>query len=270
MPAHGVRLLDDDQQLRYSRHLLLDEWSEAAQERLLSAHALVIGAGGLGAPALMYLASAGVGRITVMDPDTVDLTNLQRQIAHTTDRVGQAKVLSAQLAIAQLNPGVRVHAIAQAADDALLAEWVPQADVVLDCTDRFAIRQTINRACRQAGVPLVSASAVRFDGQISVFDPRVPEAPCYACLFPPDAPPEETRCAMLGVFAPVVGMMGVMQAGEAIKLLAGLTEAGAPGHHQSLAGRLLIFDGRDWSWTAMRARRNPVCPVCGTPPPTRD
>lgn len=270
MPAHGVRLLDDDQQLRYSRHLLLDEWSEAAQERLLSAHALVIGAGGLGAPALMYLASAGVGRITVMDPDTVDLTNLQRQIAHTTDRVGQAKVLSAQSAIAQLNPGVQVHAIAQAADDALLAEWVPQADVVLDCTDRFAIRQTINRACRQAGVPLVSASAVRFDGQISVFDPRVPEAPCYACLFPPDAPPEETRCAMLGVFAPVVGMMGVMQAGEAIKLLAGLTEAGAPGHHQSLAGRLLIFDGRDWSWTAMRARRNPMCPVCGTPPPTRD
>lgn len=270
MPAHGVRLLDDDQQLRYSRHLLLDEWSEAAQERLLSAHALVIGAGGLGAPALMYLASAGVGRITVMDPDTVDLTNLQRQIAHTTDRVGQAKVLSAQSAIAQLNPGVQVRAIAQAADDALLAEWVPQADVVLDCTDRFAIRQTINRACRQAGVPLVSASAVRFDGQISVFDPRVPEAPCYACLFPPDAPPEETRCAMLGVFAPVVGMMGVMQAGEAIKLLAGLTEAGAPGHHQSLAGRLLIFDGRDWSWTAMRARRNPMCPVCGTPPPTRD
>lgn len=270
MPAHGVRLLDDDQQLRYSRHLLLDEWSEAAQERLLSAHALVIGAGGLGAPALMYLASAGVGRITVMDPDTVDLTNLQRQIAHTTDRVGQAKVLSAQSAIAQLNPGVQVHAIAQAADDALLAEWVPQADVVLDCTDRFAIRQTINRACRQAGVPLVSASAVRFDGQISVFDPRVPEAPCYACLFPPDAPPEETRCAMLGVFAPVVGMMGVMQAGEAIKLLAGLTEAGAPGHHQSLAGRLLIFDGRDWSWTAMRARRNPMCPVCGTPPPIRD
>ena len=145
-------LLDDDQQLRYSRHLLLDEWSEAAQQRLLNAHALVIGAGGLGAPALMYLASCGVGRITVVDPDTVDLTNLQRQIAHTTARIGQPKVLSAELAMAELNPGVQVHAIAEAADEALLDTWVPQAQVVLDCTDRFAIRQTINRACRTHGV----------------------------------------------------------------------------------------------------------------------
>ena len=256
-------LLDDDQQLRYSRHLLLDEWSEAAQERLLNAHALVIGAGGLGAPALMYLASSGVGRITVVDPDTVDLTNLQRQIAHTTARIGQPKVLSAELAIAELNPGVQVHAIAEAADEALLDIWVPQAQVVLDCTDRFAIRQTINRACRTHGVPLVSASAVRFDGQISVFDPRVPESPCYACLFPPDAPPEETRCALMGVFAPVVGMMGVMQAGEAIKLLAGLQAPDASGHHPSLAGRLLLLDGRDWSWTSLRAHRAPDCPVCG-------
>jgi molybdopterin-synthase adenylyltransferase len=253
--------VDDDQRLRYSRHLLLDEWSEEAQGRLLGAHALVIGAGGLGAPALMYLASAGVGRITVMDPDTVDLTNLQRQIAHTTERVGQPKVQSASLALAQLNPGVQVHAIAEAADEALLREWVPQAHVVLDCTDRFAIRQLINQVCREAGVPLVSASAVRFDGQISVFDPRVPESPCYACLFPPDAPPEETRCAMLGVFAPVVGMMGVMQAGEAIKLLA---QGGEPWRgHQNLAGRLLMFDGRNWSWTALRAHREPTCPVCG-------
>jgi molybdopterin/thiamine biosynthesis adenylyltransferase len=213
---------------------------------------------------LMYLASSGVGRITVVDPDTVDVTNLQRQIAHTTERVGQAKVLSAQLALAQLNPGVQVHALAQAADEALLRHWVPQAQVVLDCTDHFAIRQLINRVCREAGVPLVSASAVRFDGQISVFDPRVPDSPCYACLFPPDTPPEETRCALLGVFAPVVGMMGVMQAGEAIKLLAGLTDTGAPGHHHSLAGRLLMFDGRDWSWTALKARREPACPVCGS------
>ncbi|MBP7484642.1 MAG: HesA/MoeB/ThiF family protein, partial [Aquabacterium sp.] len=212
--------MDDDQRLRYSRHLLLNEWSEDAQDRLLQSHALVIGAGGLGAPALMYLASAGVGRITVMDSDVVDVTNLQRQIIHTTARVGQTKVASAAQAIAQLNPGVQVNPIAQAADEALLHEWVPQADVVLDCTDRFAIRQLINRVSRQHSVPLVSASAVRFDGQISVFDPRQAEAPCYACLFPPDSPPEETRCAMLGVFAPIVGMMGVMQAGEAIKLLA--------------------------------------------------
>lgn len=255
--------MDDDQRLRYSRHLLLDEWSEQAQDQLLASHALVIGAGGLGAPALMYLASAGVGRITVVDPDTVDVTNLQRQIAHTTDRVGQPKVLSASLALAQLNPGVRVHAIAQSADEVLLREWVPQAQVVLDCTDRFATRQLINRVCRQAGVPLVSASAVRFDGQISVFDPRDPDCPCYACLFPPDAPPEETRCAMLGVFAPVVGMMGVMQAGEAIKLLLQSAPQSAWAGHESLAGRLLMFDGRTWAWTSLRARRQANCPVCG-------
>lgn len=256
--------MDDDQRVRYSRHLLLDEWSEEAQEQLLNAHALVIGAGGLGAPALMYLASAGVGRITVVDPDVVDVTNLQRQIVHTTERVGQFKVASAQAALAQLNPGVQVHGIPAAADDALLDEWVPHANVVLDCTDRFATRQLINRACQAHGVPLVSASAVRFDGQISVFDPRVPQSPCYACLFPPDSPPEETRCAMLGVFAPAVGMMGVMQAGEAIKLLAGLHGPEAGGQHESLAGRLLLLDARTWTWTHMRARRDPSCPVCGT------
>lgn len=254
--------MDDDQRLRYSRHLLLDEWSEEAQDRLLASHALVIGAGGLGAPALMYLASAGVGRITVVDPDVVDVTNLQRQIIHTTERVGQHKVLSASLAIGQLNPEVRVHALAQAADEALLAEWVTQADVVLDCTDRFAIRQSINRMSRRFAKPLVSASAVRFDGQISVFDPRQPHSPCYACLFPPDAPPEETRCAMLGVFAPVVGMMGVMQAGEAIKLLVDLPSAPG-GAHTSLAGRLLMLDGRTWTWTSLQARRDPACLVCG-------
>jgi molybdopterin/thiamine biosynthesis adenylyltransferase len=255
--------LDDDQRLRYSRHLLLDEWSEAAQDQLLASHALVIGAGGLGAPALMYLASAGVGHITVVDPDTVDVTNLQRQIAHTTERVGQPKVLSARTALAQLNPGVHVHAVVQEADEALLREWVPRAQVVLDCTDRFAIRQLINRVCREEGVPLVSASALRFDGQISVFDPRVPDGPCYACLFPPDAPPEETRCAMLGVFAPVVGMMGVMQAGEAIKLLMQSPMQPIWPAHESLSGRLLLLDGRNWTWTEMRARRVPTCSVCG-------
>ena len=251
--------MNDDQRLRYSRHLLLDEWSEQAQAHLMNAHALVIGAGGLGAPALMYLASAGVGRITVIDPDTVDLTNLQRQIVHTTERVGQAKVASAAQALCQLNPEVQVHTVPQAADAELLARWVPQADVVLDCTDHFSIRHLINRACHEAGVPLVSAAAVRFDGQISVFDPRVADSPCYACLFPPDHPPLEARCATLGIFAPVVGMLGVMQAGEALKILARL-EGEA---HILLAGRLLMLDGRSWRWTELRARREPACPVCG-------
>lgn len=255
--------MDDHQRLRYSRHLLLDEWSEQAQERLLASHALVIGAGGLGAPALMYLASAGVGRITVVDHDTVDLTNLQRQIAHTTDRVGLAKVDSARQALAGLNPEIQVNTLAQAADEHLLSTWVPQADVVLDCTDRFETRHLINRACRHARVPLVSAAAVRFDGQITVFDPRQPASPCYACLFPPDAPPQEARCALLGVFAPLVGTMGVMQAGEAIKLLAGLGEQ--PGQ-QTLSGRLLMVDGHGWQFTSLAVRRDPDCPVCAGHP----
>ncbi|MCH8179974.1 MAG: HesA/MoeB/ThiF family protein [Proteobacteria bacterium] len=251
--------MDDAQQLRYSRHLLLDDWPESAQERLLAAHAVVIGAGGLGAPALLYLASAGVGRITVIDPDTVELSNLQRQIAHSTEAIGQPKVDSARTAMGRINPDVQVQTVARAADDALLAERLPGADVVLDCTDSFATRQLVNRQAWAAGVPLVSASALRWDGQISVFDPRQADSPCYACLFPPDVPPEETRCALLGVFAPVVGLMGVMQAGEALKLLAGL---GAP--HQSLAGHLLMLDGRDWSWTRLRVRHDPACQVCGT------
>ncbi len=263
--------MNDDQRLRYSRHLLLDEFSEGSQERLLGAHALVIGAGGLGSPALLYLAAAGVGRITVIDPDVVDLTNLQRQIAHTAERIGQAKVASAGIAMGQINPGVRVHAVAQAADEALLAQWVPEADVVLDCTDHFAIRHLINRACWRAGVPLVSASALRFDGQISVFDPRESASPCYACLYPPDAPPTEAHCALLGVFAPVVGMMGVMQAGEAIKLLMDLLGADRAQSvdrpvHTGLSGRLLMLDGRDWRWTELRVPRDPHCSVCGSAP----
>src|SRR5690606_13108636 len=183
---------------------------------------------------------------------------------------GQAKVHSAAEAIGQLNPGVQVHALPRAADEALLREWVPQAQVVLDCTDHFAIRQLINRACHRAGVPLVSASALRFDGQISVFDPREPSSPCYACLFPPDAPPEETRCATLGVFAPLVGMMGVLQAGEAVKLLLQSPPQARWPQHAPLAGRLLMLDGRDWRWTELRAARVPGCPVCGNgAPPLR-
>jgi len=265
--------VNDDQQLRYSRHLLLDEWSEATQARLLASHALVIGAGGLGAPALLYLAGAGIGRITVIDPDEVELSNLQRQVAHSTARVGWPKVQSAQAAVHALNPDIALHAVAQSADEAWLRAHVPQAQVVLDCTDSFATRQLVNRVCREAGVPLVAASAVRWDGQISVFDPQDPASPCYACLFPPDAPPEEVRCALMGVFAPAVGVMGVMQAGEAIKLLArdGFSaDQTDPDwrHHAPLSGRLLMLDARSWRWTELRVARHRGCPVCGPSPET--
>lgn len=258
--------LDDAQQLRYSRHLLLNDWDEACQQRLLAAHALVVGAGGLGAPALMYLAAAGVGRITVIDPDEVELSNLQRQVVHQTARIGWPKVASARQALAEINPEVTVQAVHRAADAAWLAEHLPGCQVVLDCTDRFDTRHAINRAAVRAGVPVVSAAALGWDAQLTVFDPRQPEAPCYACLFPPDAAPVEARCALMGVFAPLVGTLGVMQAGEAIKLLTGLDAA--PGQ-RSLAGRLLMLDGRQWRWTELQARRRADCPVCGPPPHAR-
>lgn len=250
--------MDDRQLLRYSRHLLLDEIGIEGQERLQAAHALVIGAGGLGSPALMYLASAGVGTLTVVDADSVDLTNLQRQIVHTEPRIGQPKVASAQSALAALNPDVTVRALVQRADAQTLGPLVQAVDVVLDCTDNFATRQAINRACVAAQRPLVSAAAIGFDGQISVFDLRRPDSPCYACVFPPSQAVEEVRCATMGVFAPLVGVLGALQAAEALKLLAGVG--------QSLAGRLLMLDLRRTEWSEVRVRREPQCPVCGGRP----
>ena len=248
--------MDDTQLLRYSRHILLEELGIEGQENLLAAHALVIGAGGLGSPVALYLGSAGVGRITVVDHDTVDATNLQRQIAHTLDRVGQPKAESVRTAIAQINPDPHVQVITQRADDALLEQLVSQADVVLDCTDNFATRQAINAACVRHGKPLVSGAAIRMDGQISVYDSRVSDAPCYACLFPPEQTPEETRCATMGVFAPLVGIIGTMQAAEALKILSGMGS--------KLSGRLLMLDGRAMAWSDIRLQRDPACPVCGT------
>ncbi len=246
--------MDDAQLLRYSRHILLNELGIEGQEKLLAAHALVIGAGGLGSPVALYLGSAGVGRITVVDHDEVDATNLQRQIAHTLERVGQPKAESIRTAIAQINPDAMVRALTRRADAALLAEQVPLADVVIDCTDNFATRHAINLACVEHGKPLVSGAAIRMDGQVSVFDSTRPHAPCYACVFPPEVAPEETRCATMGVFAPLVGIIGAMQAAEALKLLSGMA--------CHLAGRLLMLDGRDLSWTDIRVDRNPDCPVC--------
>lgn len=248
--------MTDDDLLRYSRHILLDDIGIEGQQRLLDAHALVIGAGGLGSPVALYLGSAGVGRITLVDPDTVDLTNLQRQIAHTQDRIGQPKVASAAAAIHGLHPDARVDTLVQRADAALLEAWVPQADVVLDCSDNFATRQQVNAACVRHRRPLVSGAAIGFDGQLSVYDSRQPDAPCYACLFPPDAAVEEVRCATMGVFAPLVGIIGAAQAAEALKLLAGV---GSP-----LAGRLQMLDARQMRWSEIRIPRAPDCPVCAS------
>jgi molybdopterin/thiamine biosynthesis adenylyltransferase len=246
--------MTDDQLLRYSRHILLDEIGVEGQQGLMAAHALVIGAGGLGSPVALYLGTAGVGRITIVDHDAVDLTNLQRQIAHNLERVGRPKAESAREAIASINPDVLVRPLVLRADAQVLDELVPQADVVIDCCDNFATRHAINRACFAHGKPLVSGAAIRFDGQVSVFDPRREDSPCYACVFPPDDAFEETRCAALGVFAPLVGIIGAMQASEALRLLLAM---GTP-----LTGRLQMLDARGMEWSEMRLRRDPACPVC--------
>jgi len=246
--------MTDDQLLRYSRHILLEEIGVEGQERILGSHALVIGAGGLGSPVALYLGTAGVGRITLVDHDSVDLTNLQRQIAHNMARVGQPKALSAREGIEAINPEVLVKPVVARADRQLLDELVPQADVVIDCCDNFQTRQAINAACVRHRKPLVSGAAIRMDGQLSVFDTRDATSPCYACVFPPSEEFEETRCATLGVFAPLVGIIGTMQAAEALKILARTGE--------SLAGRLQMLDGRAMAWNEVRVPRNPSCEVC--------
>ncbi|GHD65528.1 HesA/MoeB/ThiF family protein [Jeongeupia chitinilytica] len=247
--------LDDAALLRYSRHILLDEIGVEGQQALADAHALVIGAGGLGSPALLYLASAGVGTITVVDDDAVDLTNLQRQIAHTEARIGVNKAESARTAMLALNPALTVHTIKARVDATRLAGLVAAADVVLDCCDNFATRHAVNRACVAARVPLVSGAAVRFDGQLTTFDLRDPANPCYHCLFGEEGDASDGPCATFGVFAPLTGIIGAAQAAEALKLLIGLP---------TLTGRLQLLDGRTLQWREMKYRKDPSCPVCGT------
>jgi molybdopterin/thiamine biosynthesis adenylyltransferase len=247
--------MNDDQLLRYSRHILVDEIGIEAQQRFLDAHVIIVGAGGLGSPAAMYLAAAGIGEITLVDADTVDLTNLQRQILHVSGSVGSSKVDSARQTLAALNPDVRVNALAVRADTLWLDQHVPQATVVLDCSDNFATRHAINAACVRHGVPLVSGAALRFDGQISTFDFRDAASPCYACVFPEDQPFEEVACSTMGVFAPTVGIIGSMQAAEALKVIG---EIGTP-----LVGRLTMLDSLRMEWNTMRIARQPDCPVCG-------
>jgi adenylyltransferase/sulfurtransferase len=247
--------MNDDQLLRYSRHILLAEFGVEAQAKLLQSRALLVGAGGLGSPAAMYLAAAGVGTIALADGDTVDLTNLQRQILHATGSVGAPKADSGKETLSRLNPTVRIEALALRLDGASLSQQVAAADVVLDCSDNFATRHAINRACVEHSKPLVSGAAVRFDGQLSVFDLRHADSPCYECLFPEGSELEETRCAVMGVFAPLTGIIGTFQAAEALKLLTGVGE--------TLQGRLLLFDALASEWRSIRLKRDPACRVCG-------
>jgi molybdopterin/thiamine biosynthesis adenylyltransferase len=248
--------MDDLQRLRYSRHLLLDEFGEEAQERLLASRVLVVGAGGLGSSALMFLAASGTGHITVADGDKVELTNLQRQIAHRVASIGENKAESAARTLAALNPDIEVVALPARLAAGAIAEQVARADIVLDCSDNFATRYAVNRACVEAGKPLVSGAGIRFDGQVAVFDLRRADAACYNCLFAEEAEAEDVRCAVMGVFAPVVGIVGTLQAMEAIKLLAGVGE--------SLAGRLLLCDALAGRFHEVRFARDPDCKVCAS------
>ena len=259
--------LNDQQLQRYARHILLDDIGIEGQQRLLDSHALVIGAGGLGSPVALYLGSAGVGRITIVDHDRVDLTNLQRQIAHDVAAVGTPKAESARRRLAALNPDVQVRPLVQRADAAALDTLVGEADVVLDCSDNFATRHAVNAACVRHRRPLVAGAAIGLDGQVSVYDTRGQadgtgegaDLPCYACLFPHEASFEEVACATMGVFAPLVGIIGTIQAAEALKLLTGV---GTP-----LSGRLLMLDSRTMRWDEILARRQPGCSVCGLASP---
>jgi len=233
---------------------LLNEFGEEAQERLLRAHALVIGAGGLGSAALMYLAAAGVGRITVCDGDRVELTNLQRQIVHRVENLGAPKARSAAATLATLNPDIRVEPLEERASAERLMALVRTADVVLDCSDNFATRHALNRACVAAKKPLVAGAAIRFDAQLMVFDLRRKDSPCYSCIFPEDAEVEEVQCSTMGVLAPLTGAIGAMQAMEAIKLVA---EVGT-----SLSGRLQVFDAMSAEWRTVKVAKDPACAVC--------
>jgi molybdopterin/thiamine biosynthesis adenylyltransferase len=247
--------MNDDQLLRYSRHILLPQLGIEGQEKFRRSHALVVGAGGLGSPVALYLAAAGVGTLTICDGDAVDLTNLQRQIVHRTDAIGVPKAESARQTLAAVNPEVKVNALAERVAGARLGQLVAASGIVLDCSDNFATRHAINRACVAHRKPLVSGAGVQFDGQVAVFDLRDAQSPCYHCLFPEHGDNEDMRCAVMGVFAPLVGIIGATQAAEALKLVAGIGE--------SLNGRLLLLDALAMEWRTVRLKRDPACAVCG-------
>jgi len=246
--------MNDNQLLRYSRHILLPQVSYEGQNKLVNSHALIVGAGGLGSPVAFYLASSGVGTLTICDFDVVDLTNLQRQIIHTTQSVGINKAVSAQQTIYEINPEVIVNTVQQKSTEDDFAALVSQADVVIDCSDNFATRYTLNRLCIKLKKPLVSGAALGFEGQITVYDMRSNASPCYHCLFPDNGEDTDLRCATNGVFAPLVGMIGATQAAEALKLLMGIGE--------SLQGRLLLLDALAMEWRTIKLSKDPACIVC--------
>lgn len=254
-PVPDEHPLGDPQLLRYSRHILLDQFGVEAQRRFQNARVLVVGAGGLGCPAAIYLAAAGVGRLVIADPDRIELTNLQRQVLYRTQDLGASKAVQAKAALGELNPEVAVESVAGRLEGARLQQEVAAADLVLDCSDNFPTRHALNRACVAHQKPLVMGAASRFDGQISVFDRRLSDAPCYCCLFPEEGGADEDECATMGVFAPLAGIIGAMQAAEGLKCLALL-----PG---TLNGRLVLLNALQMQWQSIAIERDPKCPVCG-------
>lgn len=245
--------MNEQQQARYSRHTNLAEIGVAGQQKLLDSTALIVGMGGLGSPVAMYLAAAGIGKLVLADFDIVELSNLQRQIAHTSDRIGELKTHSARATCNALNPDVQIETIDAVLDEERLLQAVAAADVVLEGSDNFPTRFAVNEACVRYGVPLVSGAAIRFDGQVSVFAGHKPDAPCYRCLYGAETEAAET-CAETGVLSPIVGIIGTVQAAEAIKVLAGFGK--------TLQGRLLLLDGLSMEWREIGLRKSPKCPVC--------
>jgi adenylyltransferase/sulfurtransferase len=250
--------MNDAQLLRYSRQILLPQFGIEGQQALLNAHVLIIGLGGLGSPVAMYLACAGVGELTLVDHDQVELSNLQRQFIHRTDNIGEDKVESAKKNLLALNPDTRIHCINHKLDNSQLNDLVKRATVVVDTTDNFATRFTINKACVKNKKPLVSGAAIRMEGQISVFDMRKPDSPCYRCLYDESGGVAET-CSENGVMAPMVGIIGSLQAMETIKLISNTGE--------TLTGKLLITDSMQQEWRSMTLKKDPNCPACGTREP---
>lgn len=247
--------MNDNQLLRYSRHILLPQIEYEGQDKLVNSHALIVGAGGLGSPVALYLAAAGVGTLTICDFDVVDLTNLQRQIVHTTSSIGINKAVSAQKTLLAINPEIAVNTVCEKSSAADFEKLIGQADVVIDCSDNFATRYLLNRLCVQLKKPLVSGAAIGFEGQITVYDMRSEVSPCYHCLFPDNGEDSDLRCATNGVFAPLVGMIGTCQAAEALKILMGIGD--------SLQGRLLLLDALSMEWRTIKLSKDPACTVCG-------